>query len=145
MLLHGQCHCGQIEVSFETAIPVGKLEVRACQCSFCRRHGAKTVTDPDGNLTISTPPGALNRYRFGFRITDYLLCKNCGAYVAAVMQNGTRELATLNAVGTMIDGLWDRDVLLARFDGETAEVRRERRRRGWTPVHVVTSAARKSG
>lgn len=34
MLLHGQCHCGRIEVSFETAIPADKLEVRACQCSF---------------------------------------------------------------------------------------------------------------
>lgn len=145
MLLHGQCHCGQVGVSFETAIPVDELEVRACQCSFCRRHGAKTVTDPNGNLTISAPQGALNRYRFGLRITDYLLCKNCGAYVAAIMHGGARELATLNVAGTMIGGLWERDALSARFDGESAEARRERRRRGWTPAHVMTSTARKSG
>jgi hypothetical protein len=145
MLLHGQCHCGQIEVSFETAIPVDKLEVRACQCSFCRRHGAKTVTDPNGHLTISAPQGALSRYRFGLKITDYLLCKNCGVYVAAVMDDGGREIATLNVAAMRIDGLCEREALPARFDGETVEARRERRRRGWTPAHIVTSALRKSG
>jgi hypothetical protein len=145
MLLHGACHCGQIEVSFETALPLDQIEVRACQCSFCRSHGAKTVTDTNGRLTISAPPGAISRYRFGLKITDYLICNRCGAYVAAVMTEGAKELATLNVVGTGIDALSARDAKPAHLDNETAEGRRERRRQAWTPSKIVTKAARKHG
>lgn len=145
MLLHGACHCGQVEVAFETALPLDRIEVRACQCSFCRSHGAKTVTDSTGSLTISAPSGAFTRYRFGLKITDYLICNRCGAYVAAVMNDGAREIATLNAAGTMLDGLWEREAKPVHLEGETVEARRERRRRGWTPAKIVTAAARRHG
>jgi hypothetical protein len=145
MLLQGACHCGQIEVSFETVLPLNEIEVRACQCSFCRSHGAKTVADPNGSLTISAPSNAINRYRFGLKITDYLICNRCGAYVAAVMTEGAKELATLNVVGTRIDALSARDAKPAHLDNETTEGRRERRRQAWTPSKIVTKAARKHG
>jgi hypothetical protein len=145
MLLNGACHCGQVRVSFETGLPLDEIEVRACQCSFCRSHGAKTVTDPNGSLTISAPSGALTRYRFGLKITDYLLCNKCGAYIAAIMSDGAKEIATLNAAGTMLDGLWEREAKPVHLEGEAAEARRERRRRGWTPAKVVTAAARRHG
>lgn len=145
MLLHGACHCGQVEVAFETALPLDRIEVRACQCSFCRSHGAKTVTDSTGSLTISAPAGALTRYRFGLRITDYLICNRCGAYVAAVMTDGVKELATLNVVGTRIDALSAREAKPAQLDNETADGRRERRRKAWTPTKINTTAARKHG
>lgn len=145
MLLNGTCHCGKAEVSFETALPVSEIEVRACQCSFCRRHGAKTVTDPNGELTISAPAGSLTRYRFGLRSADYLLCSHCGVYIAAVISDGAAERATLNAAGMMIEGLWDRDAKPAYFDNEDTGSRRERRQRFWTPVRVETAALRRSG
>lgn len=145
MLLHGACHCGQVEASFETALRLDQVEVRACQCSFCRSHGAKTVTDSAGSLTISAPSGALTRYRFGLKTADYLICNRCGAYIAAVMTEGAKELATLNVVGTSIDAFSARDAIPAHLDDETAEGRRERRRRAWTPAKIVTTAARKHG
>ena len=145
MLLHGACHCGQVEVAFETALPLDRIEVRACQCSFCRSHGAKTVTDSTGSLTISAQAGALTHYRFGLKITDYLICNRCGAYVAAVMTNGAKELATLNVVGTRIDTLSTRVAKPAHLDNETAAGRRERRRKTWTPAKINTTAARKHG
>jgi len=145
MLLHGACHCGQVEVTFETALPLDRIEVRACQCSFCRNHGAKTVTDSSGSLTISAPSGALTRYRFGLKITDYLICNRCGAYVAAVMTDGAKELATLNVVSTRIEALASREAKPAHLDNETADRRRERRRKAWTPTKINTTAARKRG
>ena len=145
MLLHGACHCGQVEVAFETALPLDKIEVRACQCSFCRSHGARTVTDPAGSLSISAPAGGLMRYRFGLRITDYLICDRCGAYVAAVMTDGAKELATLNVVGTRIEALASRESKPAHLEGESAEERRERRRKAWTLAKIITTAARKHG
>jgi hypothetical protein len=146
-ILRGECHCGRVEVSFETALSPGELEVRACQCSFCRRHGAKTVTVSAGRLVISAEDGALVRYRFGLRTADFLLCRNCGVYIAAVISDGTEERATLNAAGMMIEGLWDRAAQPIRLDHEDAEARRKRRHRNWTPTKVVveTAAARGSG
>src|SRR5258708_38040170 len=107
-ILHGKCHCAAIEVSFETTLSPDELEVRACQCSFCRRHGAKTVTDANGRLVISAQEGTLVRYRFGLCTADFLLCRTCGVYVAAVISDGAGERATLNVAGMMIEGLWDR-------------------------------------
>jgi hypothetical protein len=146
-ILRGECHCGRVEVSFETALSPGELEVRACQCSFCRRHGAKTVTDSAGRLVISAEDGALVRYRFGLRTADFLLCRNCGVYIAAVISDCTEERATLNVAGMMIEGLWDRAADPIRLDHEDAEARRKRRHRNWTPTKVVveTAAARGSG
>ena len=66
----GACHCGAIRVEFETAAP---LAPRACQCSFCRKHGARTVSDPEGTAELRLAPETL-RYRFASRAADYLLC-----------------------------------------------------------------------
>jgi hypothetical protein len=144
-VLSGGCHCGRVEVSFETARAPDELEVHACQCTFCRRHGAKTITDADGRLVISAQEGALLRYRFGLRTADFLLCRGCGVYVAAVISSGAEDRATLNAAGVMIDGLWNRTAEPVRLDHEDAEARRNRRFRRWTPVSIVLPAAGRSG
>ena len=61
----GHCHCGNLEVIFRTEKDASALGVRACQCGFCRRHGARTVTDPDGSATIRVHDvRCLTRYRF---------------------------------------------------------------------------------
>jgi hypothetical protein len=127
MILRGACHCGQVEVAFETATPVADLPLRACGCSFCRRHGTKAVADPNGRLTISAPPNGLNRYRFGLRTADYLICRTCGAYIAAV-------------ISTAIPGLADRHAEPVDYDRESAEDRRARRLTTWTPSRIVQQA-----
>ncbi|HLL27630.1 MAG TPA: hypothetical protein VKT73_08265 [Xanthobacteraceae bacterium] len=144
-ILSGRCHCGGVEVSFETAQSPQAIEVRACRCTFCRRHGAKTVTDADGRLVISAQAGTLNRYRFGLRTADFLLCRHCGVYIAAIIADGGEERATLNVAGTMIEGLWDRAATPIDLDHEDAATRRVRRQRSWTPATVVSHVARRSG
>ena len=57
----GQCHCGAIRIAFETAKP---LAPRACQCGFCRRQDARTVSDPDGIGRADARREPI-RYRFG--------------------------------------------------------------------------------
>ena len=76
--LHGSCHCGAIRVLMETATTPDKLQVRACQCGFCRRHGGLTVSDPDGHLHIEASGGMVRRYRFSQMQSDYLFCEGCG-------------------------------------------------------------------
>lgn len=140
MILRGACHCGQVEVAFETAMSVADLPLRACCCSFCRRHGTKAVADPNGRLTISAPPNGLNRYRFGLRTADYLICRTCGAYVAAVIPANGEERATLNVTATAISELADRHAEPVDYDRETVEGRRTRRLTSWTPSWIVQRA-----
>jgi hypothetical protein len=141
----GACHCGSIEVEFETASAAADLPLRACQCSFCRRHAAKTTSDPNGRLVVHADPQSIERYHFGFRVTDFVLCRNCGVYIVAMSREGANERASLNVVGVAIAELAGRDAQPVNLDHETAESRRERRRKLWTPVEIVPrSAARQS-
>ena len=140
MILRGACHCGQVEVAFETAMSVADLPLRACGCSFCRRHGTKAVADPNGRLTISAPSNGLNRYRFGLRTADYLICRSCGTYVAAAISGNGEERATLNVTATAISELADRHAEPVDYDRETVEGRRARRLTSWTPSRIIQRA-----
>ena len=140
MILRGACHCGQVEVTLETAMSVMDLPLRACGCSFCRRHGTKAVADPNGRLSISAPANGLNRYRFGLRTADYLICRTCGAYVAAVISGNDAERATLNVTATGISELADRPAEQVDYDRESVEGRRARRLTSWTPSRIVHRA-----
>ena len=48
----GRCHCGAIGFSFRTAKTPDQWPLRACQCRFCRGHGAQTTSDPDGSVAF---------------------------------------------------------------------------------------------
>jgi len=129
---NGSCHCGSVQVAFRATQPISELLLGRCDCSFCRRHGARTVADPGGELEIRAKAGTLRRYRFGLRITDMLLCANCGVYIAALILHEGRPLATLNAnVLEMRDAL-DTAPPLVGYSGETAEQRIARRLANWT-------------
>jgi hypothetical protein len=140
-ILRGACHCGRTEVSFETAMTVDAMPVRACGCSFCRRHGTKAVADPDGRLTIVAPAGGLHRYRFGLRTADYLICRTCGVYVAAVIADHGQARATLNVAGTGVPAFHDRPAEPVDYDHEDVARRRARRLAHWTPTEIVEHRA----
>jgi len=47
----------------------GPMGVRACQCSFCRSHGAAHDVDAAGSVRFSIPDNSkLNCYRFGIAL-----------------------------------------------------------------------------
>jgi len=50
--LHGRCHCGNLRVTLQTNVDPLALPLRACQCSFCLRHGGLTTADPAGRLAV---------------------------------------------------------------------------------------------
>ena len=136
--LTGNCHCGALAVEFDTALPPEQIQVRACQCGFCRAHGALSVTDPSGLLTFrANDSSRLIRYRFGLNLADFLLCSRCGTYIGAFMEEDERNLGVLN-----ICVLEQRDRFgtptLMRYDGETPQARLKRRRERWTPAQLVS-------
>jgi hypothetical protein len=69
---------------------------RACDCSFCRKHGAVYVSDPAGRLSVSAHEGSLRKYRQGSGIADFLLCGQCGVLVAVIFEHEGRLHAAVN-------------------------------------------------
>jgi hypothetical protein len=135
--LRGACHCGNLRVAFETSLDPNTIPLRACQCSFCRRHGGITASDPAGQLFIEVGQGEqLQRYRFALGITEFLICRTCGVYVAATMATESRLLGVLN-----VNVLDERERLPQRpepmqYGTENVEAREARRARVWMPVEL---------
>ena len=130
----GSCHCGTAKASFRTALDAP--QVRACQCDFCRRHGAKTATDTDGFVEIHADK-PLKRYHFGLLTADYLLCPNCGVYVASALEADGITRVTLNVAGLAMAPFAAIEAQPTDYSGETLHERLERRRLSWTPARVV--------
>src|SRR5690606_18336650 len=95
----GSCHCGKLKTSFETRRTPQELGVRTCQCDFCRRHGAVNISDPDGEVVIKAAENDVLRYRFALKTADFLICKGCGVYIAAVIGEGGAIRSTINVAG----------------------------------------------
>ncbi|OOG36233.1 aldehyde-activating protein [Rhodanobacter sp. C05] len=97
-VFRGGCHCGQLHVTFSTALDPASIVPRACDCSFCQKHGAAYVSDPAGQLSvIMRSPGALRRYRQGSNTAEFLLCDRCGVLVAVVFEQNARIYGAVNA------------------------------------------------
>jgi hypothetical protein len=130
-----RCHCGALTARYQTAIEPAVWAMRACQCSFCRGHGALTTSDPAGLLTFqSTNPTRIQRYRFGERTADFLICGECGVYVGVEMATDEGRFGVLNVLSLRprIASLPAAEPM--DYVAETAEVRRLRREERWTPL-----------
>jgi hypothetical protein len=131
----GRCHCGAVGFSYRTAETPDQWPVRACQCRFCRSHGARTTTDRSGSVIFQIAnPAKLHRYRFASRTADFFICRDCGTYVAAVVSSPRGQFATLN-VNTIADIAALPEAKTVSYEGESAEQKGMRREAHWTPVH----------
>ncbi len=139
---HGQCHCGNLELVFETSLTSENLPVRACSCSFCRSHGARATSDPRGSVEITVhDPNLLIRYRFGLKTADFLICKRCGVYLAAVMTEGGKSYATININTFDFLERFGKEPVTVTYDGESEAERIARRKKNWTPVVAFSEDA----
>jgi hypothetical protein len=136
--LAGRCHCGNLELVLETRLRPARLPLRACTCTFCARHGARSTSDPQGRVTVTVhEPERLVRYRFGLGTADFLVCGRCGVYVAAVMTEGGSAWAVVDVNALDAVELFARAPTPFTYDGETADERGARRKARWTPALVV--------
>jgi hypothetical protein len=133
------CHCGALEARYRTAVPVAAWSVRACQCAFCRAHGALSASDPAGTLAFSARDlGRVHRYRFGTRTAEFLMCRECGVYVGARFETSQGRFGILNTrtLRPIPEGLPEPAPM--NYGDEHAERRQERREARWTPLATST-------
>jgi hypothetical protein len=135
--LSGTCHCAALRGTLHATRPAGELQVRACQCSFCTRHGAMTVSDPEGRAIIEMERSALARYRFGTRTGTSLICGRCGMYAGVIIEDGGRVWSVLNVRGLAIPEFAGRAAEPVVYDGELPDARMARRKAKWTPTEIV--------
>jgi hypothetical protein len=138
MQLAGSCHCGNLSVVLETALAPEALPVRACQCSFCRRHHALSTSDPAGHVTLRiAEPAETSRYLFGLRSAEFIICRRCGVFAGAFMEEGGRAWGVVN-----LNVFEERDRFTAPpqpmdYEGETLANRLARRKQRWTPATLA--------
>lgn len=131
----GSCHCGALGFAFHTALPVGEWSVRACQCGFCRAHGAVTTSDPSGRLTFRVDRReSLQRYRFGLKTADFLLCSGCGVYVGAQIETPRGAFGIINTLAIAPHPTDLPGAKAADYDSEGSGERIRRREQRWTPL-----------
>lgn len=136
----GSCHCGGLSLEFSACRPAADLRPRACDCSFCCKHGAAYLSDPAGALSIvESESGSRREYRQGSENARFQVCAHCGVLVAVVFEHEGRLYGAVNA--RCLDG----DV---RF-GEPVPVSPQRLSpeekiarwlQAWVPDVTVTSA-----
>ncbi len=133
----GQCHCGAIRATLEATKPASELQVRACQCGFCTRHGAMTLSDPAGRATFQIERAGLNRYQFATRTGTSLLCARCGMYAGVVLEDEGKVWSAINVRGLAVPEFKDRTPEPVVYEGESAQARIARRKQKWTPTELI--------
>lgn len=134
----GRCHCGAIRVELHSDRHPGDQIIGACQCSFCRKHNARAFSDPKARLTITAEePDQLQRYAFGLKTSEQIICRRCGVYVAMVMTDDDLSWSVLNVDVLDDRALFTREAEPRDFDAEDRTGRIERRKARWTPTTLV--------
>ena len=132
--IEGRCHCGNISIEFKRPGDEPKIPVRACGCSFCRKHGGVWTSHPEGELIVRIrDAGHLQRYEFGTATAQFHVCTSCGVPLCVVSSIEGNDYAVVN-VNTFENVDPDElDSSPTDFDGETVDDRLQRRARNWIP------------
>ncbi len=133
----GNCHCGAVGFRYQTDIAPEQWSIRACQCRFCRAHDALSASDPNGSVEFMVAdPKLLNRYRFGLRTADFLVCRECGVYVGALIEteNGQFGIINTHALLQTPESLAATEPM--NYDSEDVGGRASRREARWTPAEI---------
>ena len=131
-LLHGGCHCGSLALAFSTALEPMQTTPRACDCSFCRAHGAAWVSDPGGHLAIHHRPERLPTYRQGSLTAQFVVCNDCGVLVAVVFDDGDRRYAAVN-----VRCLDARDAFAAPVPASPQALSKEQKEARWRQAWIA--------
>jgi hypothetical protein len=133
----GGCHCGNLRVSLRLTQPPAEVRLRACGCSFCRRHNTRTASDPSGAVDIRADDWSqVQHYRFGSGTAEFVICRTCGVYIGAIGESDTGTRAVINTTCLDDRALFTREPAPTDHEGETTKDRLARRAANWTPATV---------
>lgn len=138
MRVPGRCHCGNISFELEAPGEATELAVRACDCTFCVKHGGVWTSHPRGTLAARIADSSLlSRYRFGTGTGEFYICTKCGAVPFVTSEIDSRLYAVVNV--NTFEGLDPKSLPRApvSFEGESTENRLARRKQRWIPAVTI--------
>ena len=130
--ISGKCHCGNIEYEFLWPGSGNDIPVRACSCTFCRKHNGVYTSHPKGQLKVwVSDQSRVNKYAFGTKTAEFYICASCGVvpFVTSKIQGKTYAVVNVNTFEdvnpeALVSSVTD-------FDGESIDERLQRRARNW--------------
>jgi hypothetical protein len=132
MLIHGGCHCGNITFHLTWDPEPREIPARACDCTFCTKHGGVWTSNPKGALRVEVKePARVSKYEFGTRTATFHICSSCGVVplVTSELDGRTYAVVSVNAMNGLDPALIKRAPI--SFEGEALGPRLERRKRSW--------------
>ncbi len=132
MKIRGGCHCGNLTFELDWAGDAARIPARACDCTFCVRHGGVWTSHAGSRLAVKIADDALvSRYEFGTRTATFHVCARCGVppLVTSTIDGRVYAVVNVNCFEGVDPARLDRAP--ASFEGETVESRLARRKRGW--------------
>jgi hypothetical protein len=142
MTINGKCHCGNIAFDLEWGGDPRRIPARACDCSFCVKHGGVWTSHPGSRLTVAVRDASLaSTYAFGSRTATFHVCTRCGSVplVTSEIDNHVYAVVNVNMFENVDSTTLDRTG--ASFGGEDVESRLARRQRNWiADVRFVNAA-----
>src|SRR3984893_17713442 len=132
MLIDGKCRCANIAFKLEWEGDPPEIPARACNCSFCVKHGGVWTSNPKARLAVAIRDASLvSKYAFGSRTATFYVCSRCGAAPLVTSEIANHLYAVVNVnVLENLDQSWLHRAT-ANFEGEDVESRLARRRRNW--------------
>jgi hypothetical protein len=132
MRVIGKCHCDNIAFTLDWPEDQPEIPARACDCSFCVKHGGLWTSNPRAKLSIVLHhPDFVSRYAFGTQTATFHVCTRCGTVPIVTSEIAGHLYAVVN-VNTFEN--FDQKRLrraAASFDAEELDSRLARRRRNW--------------
>jgi len=132
MLIRGRCHCGNISFDLRWDPDPESIPARACDCTFCVKHGGVWTSHPDAALEISIrDPSRVSAYRFGTRTATFHTCSTCGVVplVSCEIDGKVHAVVSVNAFEDVDPALIRKAPI--SFEGEDPAARIDRRKRNW--------------
>ena len=144
MLIKGSCHCRNIAFVLSWMPDPAEIQARACDCSFCTKHGGVWTSNPAGSLEVAvSDPAAVAKYAFGTKTAQFHVCSRCGVVplVTSEIEGRLYAVVSVNAFENVVPSLLRRAPM--SFGDETEASRLARRKRNWIgDVTFVRSGAR---
>ena len=97
------------------------------------------LSDPEGLFEVWADDWSLvQNYRFGTRTCDFVICRRCGVFIAAVSDMTAAKTQAVVNVNCLSDrARFTGTPTVHDFDGETVESRSSRRNANWMPATIL--------
>jgi len=144
MLIPGKCHCGNISFELNWEPEPTAIRARACDCSFCTRHGGIWTSCPGGSLRVAVKePQQVSQYAFGTKTAVFHICRSCGVVPVVTSELDGRTYAVVSVSALELPASLPVERAPASFEGEALDARLARRRRSWIcDVRFAAGASR---